>query len=122
MTTSAYFLLVALGLLLYVCQSSFDNQHTRDPDTTAGQNLILCGSELADYYQKVCRREIDDAGKKRGQASPLRKQWGFLSMPKARAKRNEAFLLQRNSQGIVSKCCENSCTHEEFIKYCPVQG
>nr|UNO36809.1 venom gland insulin precursor La1 [Conus laterculatus] len=118
MTTSSYFLLVALGLLLYVCQSSFGNQYTRDPDTTADINHI-CGPDVFVYFGKLCPGKRNDAGKKRGRASPLWKRRRFLSMLKARAKRNEAFLLQRAQPNIVSECCEKGCTNEEFKHYCP---
>uniref|UniRef100_A0A0K8TU45 Conopeptide n=1 Tax=Conus lenavati TaxID=1519839 RepID=A0A0K8TU45_CONLV len=109
MTTSSYFLLVALGLLLHVCQSSFGSQHTRG---------IKCGPELTEYLLTLCLGKRNDAGKKRGRASPLWKRRVFLSMLKAGAKRNEAFLLQRARPGIVEECCHKTCTDDEARKYC----
>nr|UNO36807.1 venom gland insulin precursor Mo1 [Conus mucronatus] len=117
MTTLSYFLLVALGLLLYVCQSSFGNQHTRHPGTTAGATHI-CGSDVVPSLVNVCPSKRNGAGKKGGRASPLWKRRGFLSMLKARAKSNEAFLLQRGETNIVSECCDKACTNEELKKYC----
>nr|DAZ86608.1 TPA_inf: hormone Insulin-related peptide [Conus judaeus] len=122
MTTSSYFLLVALGLLLYVCQSSFGQEHTCEPNAPA-HSQGKCGSALANYVEEMCEEEeAEHAGtyntwKKRGRASPLRKR--FLSRLKKRAKRNEAFLLKRSTQGIVCECCKNHCTDEEFTEYCP---
>nr|BAO65654.1 G121_VD_New_Superfamily-2_precursor_conopeptide [Conus geographus] len=112
MTTSFYFLLVALGLLLYVCQSSFGNQHTRNSDTPKHR----CGSELADQYVQLCHGKRNDAGKKRGRASPLWQRQGFLSMLKA--KRNEAFFLHRDGRGIVEVCCDNPCTVATLRTFC----
>nr|AOF40162.1 insulin precursor [Conus pulicarius] len=122
MMTSSYFLLVALGLLLYVCQSSFGQEHTcepGDPDHPEGK----CGPELSEYREEQCEEEEAEQGgtnhalKKRGRASPQRKH--FLSMLKTRAKRNEASPLQRAGRGIVCECCKNHCTDEEFTEYCP---
>nr|AXL95708.1 insulin-related protein [Conus ermineus] len=118
MTTSSYFLLVALGLLLYVCQSSFGNEHTCDP-YAAPHPQGKCGGDLVDYVLKMCDGRTYSPGKKRGRASPLWKRRGFLSMLKARAKRNEAFPLQRSGQkGIACECCQNHCTDVEINKYC----
>nr|A0A3S9V8L7.1 RecName: Full=Con-Ins K1; AltName: Full=Insulin K1; Contains: RecName: Full=Con-Ins K1 B chain; Contains: RecName: Full=Con-Ins K1 A chain; Flags: Precursor [Conus kinoshitai]AZS18883.1 insulin precursor [Conus kinoshitai] len=103
MTTSSYFLLVALGLLLYVCQSSFGSPHTSDSGTTLVRRR-LCGSELVTYLGELCLGN--------------RKRRGFPSMLKARAKRNEAFLLQRDGRGIVEDCCYNDCTDEKLKEYC----
>nr|A0A3S9V8K6.1 RecName: Full=Con-Ins K2; AltName: Full=Insulin K2; Contains: RecName: Full=Con-Ins K2 B chain; Contains: RecName: Full=Con-Ins K2 A chain; Flags: Precursor [Conus kinoshitai]AZS18884.1 insulin precursor [Conus kinoshitai] len=103
MTTSSYFLLVALGLLLYVCQSSFGNPHTRDSGTTPDRDHS-CGGELVDRLVKLCPSN--------------RKRRGFPSMLKARAKRNEAFLLQRDGRVIVGDCCDNYCTDERLKGYC----
>nr|UMA82389.1 hormone insulin-related peptide [Conus ebraeus] len=122
MTTSSYFLLVALGLLLYVCQSSFGQDHSCERNA-APHPKGKCGSILADYVEEMCEKEeAENAGtnnirKTRGRASPLRKR--FLSMLKTRAKRNESFLLKRATQGIVCECCHNHCTDEEFTEYCP---
>nr|DAZ86103.1 TPA_inf: hormone Insulin-related peptide [Conus ebraeus] len=122
MTTSSYFLLVALGLLLYVCQSSFGQEHTCEPNAPAHPQG-KCGSALANYVEEMCEEEeaehagTNNARKKRGRASPLRKR--FLSMLKTRAKRNESFLLKISTQGIVCECCNNHCTDEEFTEYCP---
>nr|A0A0B5ADU4.1 RecName: Full=Con-Ins T1A; AltName: Full=Con-Ins T1; AltName: Full=Insulin 1; Contains: RecName: Full=Con-Ins T1A B chain; AltName: Full=Con-Ins T1 B chain; Contains: RecName: Full=Con-Ins T1A A chain; AltName: Full=Con-Ins T1 A chain; Flags: Precursor [Conus tulipa]AJD85833.1 insulin 1 precursor [Conus tulipa] len=114
MTTSFYFLLMALGLLLYVCQSSFGNQHTRNSDTPK----YRCGSEIPNSYIDLCFRKRNDAGKKRGRASPLWQRGGSLSMLKARAKRNEAFHLQRAHRGVVEHCCHRPCSNAEFKKFC----
>nr|UMA83627.1 hormone insulin-related peptide [Conus judaeus] len=122
MTTSSYFLLVALGLLLYVCQSSFGQEHTCERNA-APHPQVICGSQLSAYREEKCEEEEYEQGgtnnvrKTRGRASPLRKR--FLSMLKTRAKRNEAFLLKRSTQGIVCECCNNHCTDEEFTEYCP---
>nr|A0A0B5ABE4.1 RecName: Full=Con-Ins Q1b; AltName: Full=Insulin 1b; Contains: RecName: Full=Con-Ins Q1b B chain; Contains: RecName: Full=Con-Ins Q1b A chain; Flags: Precursor [Conus quercinus]AJD85831.1 insulin 1b precursor [Conus quercinus] len=124
MTTSSYFLLVALGLLLYLCQSSFGTEHTCEPGASPHPQG-KCGPELAEFHETMCEVEeslqggTDDARKKRGRASLLRKRRGFLSMLKARAKRNEASPLPRAGRGIVCECCKNSCTYEEITEYCP---
>nr|A0A0B5A8Q2.1 RecName: Full=Con-Ins G1b; AltName: Full=Insulin 1b; Contains: RecName: Full=Con-Ins G1 B chain; Contains: RecName: Full=Con-Ins G1b A chain; Flags: Precursor [Conus geographus]AJD85830.1 insulin 1b precursor [Conus geographus] len=114
MTTSFYFLLMALGLLLYVCQSSFGNQHTRTFDTPKHR----CGSEITNSYMDLCYRKRNDAGEKRGRASPLWQRRGFLSKLKARAKRNGAFHLPRDGRGVVEHCCHRPCSNAEFRKYC----
>nr|AOF40168.1 insulin precursor [Conus virgo] len=120
--SSSYFLLVTLGLLLYVCQSSVGNEHTCEPDDPAHPQG-KCGPELSEFHEEMCELEeylqggTDDARKKRGRASPLRKR--FLSMLKARAKRNEAGSLQRAGRGIVCECCKNNCNYEEITEYCP---
>nr|AOF40163.1 insulin precursor [Conus tessulatus] len=116
MMTSSYFLLVALGLLLYVCQSSFGREHLcepEDPPHPQGK----CGAELYNHYVESCEEEEAEqtrtyyAWKKRGRASPLRKRRGFLSMLKTR--------FMAPSRGIVCECCQNHCTEEEITEYCP---
>nr|AOF40164.1 insulin precursor [Conus tessulatus] len=124
MMTSSYFLLVALGLLLYVCQSSFGQEHSCDPDA-APHPEGTCGPELSERHEELCEKEeslhggTDNTRKKRGRASPLRKRRGFLSMLKTRVKRNEAFPLQRAVSGMACECCNNKCTDEEVTEYCP---
>nr|A0A0B5A8Q6.1 RecName: Full=Con-Ins M1; AltName: Full=Insulin 1; Contains: RecName: Full=Con-Ins M1 B chain; Contains: RecName: Full=Con-Ins M1 A chain; Flags: Precursor [Conus marmoreus]AJD85835.1 insulin 1 precursor [Conus marmoreus] len=124
MTTSSYFLLVALGLLLYVCQSSFGGEHvcgSNQPNHPNGK----CGSKMADYLEEQCEEEeaahggTNDARATTGRALSLSKRRGFLSMLKRRGKRNEASPLQRAGRGIVCECCKNHCTDEEFTEYCP---
>nr|A0A0B5A7N5.1 RecName: Full=Con-Ins F2c; AltName: Full=Insulin 2c; Contains: RecName: Full=Con-Ins F2c B chain; Contains: RecName: Full=Con-Ins F2c A chain; Flags: Precursor [Conus floridulus]AJD85829.1 insulin 2c precursor [Conus floridulus] len=121
MTTSSYFLLVALGLLLYVCRSSFGSEHTCESDASPHPQGV-CGSPLAEAVEAACELEQSlqgGTGKKRGRASLLRKRRAFLSMLKARAKRNEASPLQRSGRGIVCECCKNHCNIEELTEYCP---
>nr|DAZ86979.1 TPA_inf: hormone Insulin-related peptide [Conus judaeus] len=124
MMSSSYFLLVTLGLLLYVCQSSIGNERTCEPEDPADPQG-KCGSELSEYHERMCELEeirhggTFDPDKKRGRASPLRKRRGFLSMLKARAKRNEAGSLQRAGRGIICECCQNRCSDEEFTEYWP---
>nr|A0A0B5ABD9.1 RecName: Full=Con-Ins G2; AltName: Full=Insulin 2; Contains: RecName: Full=Con-Ins G2 B chain; Contains: RecName: Full=Con-Ins G2 A chain; Flags: Precursor [Conus geographus]AJD85826.1 insulin 2 precursor [Conus geographus] len=117
MTTSSYFLLVALGLLLYVRQSFSTHEHTcqlDDPAHPQGK----CGSDLVNYHEEKCEEEearrggTNDGGKKRRRASPLWKRRRFLSMLKARAKRT-------GYKGIACECCQHYCTDQEFINYCP---
>nr|ATG85034.1 insulin [Conus lividus] len=121
MTTLSYFLLVALGLLLYVCRSSFGTEHTCEPYASPHPQGV-CGQELTGLHELICEAEENfhgGTGKKRGRDSPLRKRRGFHSMLKARAKRNEASPLQRSVQGISCECCKNHCTFEEITEYCP---
>nr|AOF40157.1 insulin precursor [Conus textile] len=123
MTTSSYFLLVALGLLLYVCQSSFGSEHVcsnSEPNHPQGK----CGPQLSEHVETNCEEEeaeqggANNARANTGRASSLMKRRGFLSLLKKRGKRNEGSPLQRSGRGIVCECCKNHCTEEEFTEYC----
>nr|A0A0B5A7N8.1 RecName: Full=Con-Ins Tx1; AltName: Full=Insulin 1; Contains: RecName: Full=Con-Ins T1 B chain; Contains: RecName: Full=Con-Ins T1 A chain; Flags: Precursor [Conus textile]AJD85834.1 insulin 1 precursor [Conus textile] len=123
MTTSSYFLLVALGLLLYVFQSSFGGEHVcwlGDPNHPQG----ICGPQVADIVEIRCEeKEAEQGGANNarantGRTSSLMKRRGFLSLLKKRGKRDEGSPLQRSGRGIVCECCKHHCTKEEFTEYC----
>nr|AOF40166.1 insulin precursor [Conus varius] len=113
MTSSSYFLLVALGLLLYVHQAS-PQEHYCDHTSTPHPNGY-CGVELIQHRETICEHYAShykrSTQRKRKQVFQLKKQRFLL---KANIKRS-----LEGSMGINCECCKHYCNYSEFVKYCP---
>nr|AOF40167.1 insulin precursor [Conus varius] len=117
MMTSSYFLLVALGLLLYVHQAS-SQEYECDETSTPDPNGV-CGNELINLVRQLCEDD-EEIGKKR---STQRKRRQVFQLKKQR------FLLKRNIKrnpegysGLNCECCKHHCNYSEYVEYCESMG